>query len=349
MTWIARYLQYPEVVAFLRKVEQGHDQTFADVHAYLSGVRDRIGDLIQESKKGPFAVRADPTRGSDAVSSPTFDAPVSKFIGAPDCAFAPYKVAHRNFAKVLAQLATLRDEFRGKIGTICKNMKADLDVLSDARAHFDAAYQAYQQAAVDLTAAADRRAPNLGELKAQFIAAQRTAVDLHTHMNEMIAQTAMKMEGGLTAYEEAERWKSEQIQAFLTGVAEWCELFSAEVDKSSGQFARLKQAIPSDEALMTMMDGTRFPDPRSCDEFQINRLDPAVMHFVDGAVLFPNAAKERLPLFRVAGACPGGRDRLPVSQGDIICQIEDRGDTILAMNINNVKGIVPRSALAPLG
>jgi hypothetical protein len=330
MTWAARYLQYADAIAFLRKVEQEHDQTFSDIHSYLSSVQTTIAEHIVQTDHLP--------RVTDAVS---------QFIAAPDCAFAPYKYAHRTFSKLLSQLTALRDEFRGKIETICKNMKADLDVLSDARGHFDAAYQAYRQAAADLTAAADRRAPNLADLKAQFIAAQQTAVDLHTHMNEMIAQTAMKMEGGLTAYEEAEQWKSEKIQAFLAAVADWSEKFSGQIDCSSSTFSGLKRQIPGDEALMSLMDGTRFPDPRLCDDFVINRVDPAVVAFVDGPVLFPNAAKEKLPLFRVEKACAGGREKLALNPGDIVCQIEDRGDSIWAATINDIKGVVPKSALKP--
>lgn len=295
----------------------------------------------------PMLPDAPPAR-SGAISGPSapkFDEHVSLFIGAPDCAFAPFKSANRHFQKFLTQLLTLRDDYRAKVDTICKNMKADLDVLTDARARFDAAYAAYKHAADDLKSAADRRAANLADLKTQFVTAQKTAVDLHTHMNEMTAQTAMKMEGGLTAYEEAEQWKTEQIKAFMGAVAEWAEQFSKQLEASNATFMRLKRNIPSDEALLGLMDGSLFPDPRACDEFQAVKIDPVVAQYLDGPGLFPGATQEGKALFRVTKACPAEGIRLAVTPGEIICQLEDKGDSIWAANVNDARGLVPRSAI----
>jgi hypothetical protein len=45
----------------------------------------------------------------------------------------------------------------------------------------------------------------LADLKAAFANAHKTACDLHTVQNEILAQAAVKMEGALNVYKEVEQ------------------------------------------------------------------------------------------------------------------------------------------------
>jgi hypothetical protein len=347
MTWSSPYLQYSDAVAFLRKVEQENSQVFNELQSYLELVRQKFDELMEDSKASPVRNLVSVPR-MDLVPRPSAvqEAPISQFLLAPDFAFSPYAAASQQFPRLVAQLTTLRDEFHAKLDTICKNMTTDLDVLSGTRTRLDKAYSLYQKAADELRAAADRKGPDIAELKAAFVAAQQKAVDRHTEMNEMTAQTAMKMEGALTAYEEAEQWKSEQIRGFLLAVADWCEEFSKKFEGSNANFQRLTRKIPTDEDLMTTFDGSKLPDPRSCDDFVVVRMDHGIMQILDPPSLFPNAAKDGLPLFRVTKTCHAEGRKLGVATGEIVCQIEERGDSIWAATINDVTGFVPKSAIA---
>jgi hypothetical protein len=227
------------------------------------------------------------------------------------------------------------------------NMKGGLDGLSDARTRFETAYSRYKQLGSDLEHAAGQGAPNLPDLKAQFVTAQREAVELHTHMNEVTAQTAVKMEGTMTSYEEIEEWRSEQLKDLIDLVARWCEDFTKQLADGSDRWAAFLKRIPDERAIDELFNASDLPKPFKDDRYHIVRIDPRATQHLDASTMFVDEQKKKGVLHRVTTPCRAHGDYMAAIAGEIICATEDKGDDVMAVNINSANGLLPKSALAP--
>jgi hypothetical protein len=252
----------------------------------------------------------------------------------------------RGFNRVRAFLDDMQKEYYGRMEILLANMKGGLDGLSDARARFETAYSHYKQLGSDLQRAADRGAPNLPDLKAQFVAAQREAVELHTHMNEVTAQTAVKMEGTMTSYEEIEEWRSKQLKDIIDLVARSCEDFAEQLTDGSDRWAAFLERIPDERAINKLFDASDLPKPFKDDRYHIIRIDPRATQHLDASTMFVDEQKKKGVLHRVTTACRAHGDYMAAIAGEVICATKDKGDDVMAVNINGANGLLPKSALA---
>jgi hypothetical protein len=264
-------------------------------------------------------------------------------------ASASFRFAHRQLEGVIGKLSGFRDEYKSKMDSLLGNFKEYLDGLSDGQTRFTAAHGRYTQAARELREAADRGAPT-ADLKSAFVDAQRQAVDLHTRLNELTLQTAMRLEGALTGFEEAEQWRSERLQEFLQIFAAWCDEFARHVGDSAMTLQHLQRLIPDQVALVETFQAADFPDvqiglPDDC--FQIVRIDPRATQYLEASGMFTAEQKQGKALFIVTNSCEGSSEFLAVQQGEVVCAIEEKVDLIVALNINGATGLVSKLVLEP--
>jgi hypothetical protein len=112
----------------------------------------------------------------------------------------------------------------------------------------------------------------------------------------------------------------------------------------------LQRLIPDQVALVETFQAAEFPDigdglPDDC--FQIVRVDPRATQYLEKSAMFVKEQKEGKHLFSVATACKATGEFLGVQQGEVVCAIEEKADTIIALNINGAKGLLYRSVLEP--
>lgn len=366
MTWITSSLDYPGALDFLQNAMMSNVQVFSKLRSYIESIRDRFTDLqkpivspsagISPSSTSarpfgtsprPFSTSSRPFSTSSRSTSSTSDtqALTSKCVAVSMGTMGVFAKAGKLLSSLEKQLSVIENQFNTMIEVPCKEMQKQLAELERARALASEAYAAYEQAGANLRTAADRRSDNLSELKAAFVAAQGRAHDRHAELNDKAVVAAEAIEGVLSAYEEAEKWKSNQIQGFVIAAAEWGAQFAASFGDVSKSFEALKVGLPREEQLLRIFDPNRLPDPETCDEFRLASMDNRVAQLVDPVVLFPNAAKEKHPLYKVTQQCQGQANKLSVAPGDIVCEINEKEDFIEAETINGAKGMIPKSAL----
>jgi hypothetical protein len=83
------------------------------------------------------------------------------------------------------------------------------------------------------------------------------------------------------------------------------------------------------------------------DSFQIVRIDPRVTQFLEASEMFIAEQKSGMPLFRVRTALSAHDTYIAVEQGEVVAQVEERPEAIVAVMINDGRGLVPRTALEP--
>lgn len=166
-----------------------------------------------------------------SAEAPDADAPDSDFSKLFDVGARPFRLGHRECGKLVVALSTISDEYKSKMDSLLANFGSALDDLPDARTRFNGAYERYKQCGEEL-----RAAPDVPELKPAFVEAQRAAVALHTNLNDLTLQIAMKIESALTQFEEIEVWRSEKLAQFLKGFAQWCADFAQSVDETNVLF-----------------------------------------------------------------------------------------------------------------
>jgi hypothetical protein len=110
----------------------------------------------------------------------------------------------------------------------------------------------------------------------------------------------------------------------------------------------MRLTLPNDHVLSSLFDPSKYQNPRGCEDFVVVRVESVIAQLLEGKVLFPDAVKERRMLYRIAQNCPGRGNNLALAEGDVVCQLEDRRDSILAVTINDTQGLVPKSALVAL-
>jgi hypothetical protein len=347
MDWNSAKLQYGDALKFLRKVKDENISMFTELDHYLKDVLDRLEHLLNESQ-GPLDSMGVhlPPRSEDGGSSASSIRPTQS-AQATDCIVVGFKAAFRRFESVHASLATVSQQYHVRMDTLLANFQDGLAGLSDAHKRFDAAYSRYRQLGEDLRQAADRRAPDVADLKEQFVAAQREAVELHTHMNDLTAQTALRMEGTMTSYEDIEQWRSDQLTEFFTVVVDWSEYFAAQLKEGAERWAAFAGTIPDDSELEALFDGSDLPQPHADDRYQAVRIDPRTTQHLDATMMFVSEQKKKGELFRVTKNCIAHGQFMAAVEGEIVCATEDKGDNVMVVNINEASGLLPKDALAP--
>jgi hypothetical protein len=190
---------------------------------------------------------------------------------------------------------------------------------------------------------ADQNAPNLTDLKAMFVAAQEKAVVSFNEMHQVAAQTAVKIEVSLSAYEDIELWRSEQLQEFVRRIAQWCDNIATQSLEASVELNSLMRAVPSDQELTELLDAYALPDPARDPKYQVVRIEPRVGQLIDPTIVLGRTGQ----LYTVVRECQPRGDFIAAAVGEVVAALEDKGETLLVLNVNELKGLIPRSALEP--
>jgi hypothetical protein len=272
--------------------------------------------------------------------SPTTSSSAPNFSVVYDAASAPFRFAHREFDSILTKLLSLRDEYSRKLDDIIAPFRDVLTARSEIETRFSSAYERYRKAGDDLKAA-DPTSHNFADLKTAFVNSQDQAIQLHTNFNELTLQAGVTIESSLSGFEECEQWRVDRVKEVFRVFATWCDAFARQIDDSQTTIGHLKRLVPQSNAIAEIFD---LGDCQY-DSFQTVPIDPRATHYIDQSVMFVDEQKKGCPLFRVKTALHGEGGFLPVLQGEVVCQVEERPEYIVAVTINGGRGRVPRNAL----
>jgi hypothetical protein len=231
---------------------------------------------------------------------------------------------------------------------IVTKLKVALDSLTDAKARSANAYFQYQTAADGLKTAFDSHAPNIKECRSAFVHAQQHAIECHSHMNDITAQSGMLIEDCLSQFEDVEAFWSAQLSEFIGKVAVWLDNLATGLEEGNNGIQQLVRLIPELVSIEHSLDLSGFQQPLADDRFQLLPLDVKLSRILDPKVLFPVEAKKGMLFYRAVKDCPGGGENLPVCQGEVVCCLRGKFDAIIAMNLNESVGVVPLSHLVPV-
>jgi hypothetical protein len=268
-----------------------------------------------------------------------------------ETATSSFRQGQRAFDSVLGKLSSCRDQYKAKMDGIIGIFKSELDSVAEARNRFSGAYKGYTQAGEELKSAAGRSAPNVGELKSAFVEAQRNAVEVHNALTELTVQTALKLESALSQFEDTEEWRSNHLKDLLIEVANWIEGFAHSIDESQIPIRQLQRLAPEVSAIADVFASAgSLPDAdagTAADNFQIIPIDPLALQFIEASAIFKEEQKQGMPLHRVIKTTKAHADYIDVEQGAVICQLEDKGNVIMALTINGSRGLVEKASLVP--
>jgi hypothetical protein len=222
-------------------------------------------------------------------------------------------------------------------------MASHLNAFEDARNRFTIEHAKYKRSAERLQEGAKQNSGNLSDLKAAFSAAQKKAVVFYNQVNQLAGQTALKIEESLSAYEDIELWRSEQLQGFVLRIAQWCDDIATQCHEVCVGLNSLMRLVPSDQALGELLDPEALPDCARDPKYQVVRIDPRVGQFIDPAVVF---GKTGMPCSVVRECQPRG-DLIAAAVGEVVAALDDKGEAVLVVNVNDIKGLIPRAALEP--
>ncbi|OHT11628.1 hypothetical protein TRFO_03820 [Tritrichomonas foetus] len=374
--WISDNLSYAQTLNLFKETNQEGQRIFTRIIDYFNFISARFNKFIEDeslrslphisvdshrasimpNKSKPLVpgfMTSSPTPGTrqsvDIMpSSPTSrDSPT--YQTAQLCQIQPFRVAAEKLkTEYIPYLVQLRQDYFKKMMGVTEKASGALKSLQESKDRRKSAYEIYCQAGENLKAAYDSKSPELEILKRSFLEAQKNAVDTHTHMNEVTAQTAMKMESAITEFEDIERWRSDSFKDIMKRFSDWLGMLGGEVKKGNSYFDQLLQLVPNDEDLEKNMNVSELPVPAADVDYQIVPLSLLFSKFLPADEIFKNEIKNGGRLFRVKEDCPAHGQFLNVVAGEIIVSLSMSGNNILAKDINDCEGLVPTRAVEPL-
>lgn len=232
-------------------------------------------------------------------------------------------------------------EYDQKFTEILDNFKQTLKSYSDTRTKYDNDYKSYVQAGDTVKA----KGSNNKKLLDAFFKAKKTALDSHLQLENITAETSMKMEQILTEYEDLELWRAERMQQFLTTLCDIFNKISQKVLEGKTELYSAVHHIPIQNDANMLTDFNFIPPAEADNKYQTICINTVITHVLKPEQLYPDDIKEHRPIFKVTRDYDGPRLHLHVKSGDLIVGLSEEGDFYRCKDVNECIALVPKSIL----
>ncbi|KAK8848055.1 hypothetical protein M9Y10_019110 [Tritrichomonas musculus] len=346
--WNDEYLTYDQTVELFNKTLKGGKSVFFGIQAYFDEMLKKFNSFLvaqpqQQSQSPPQKLRP-----ATIVEKPTANNRNStgSFIG--DRASNPI-LTLRQTANYLIQFSKfLKDttsEYESRMQEVINKATGALQVLKEAKSRREYAYDMYAKSGEELKVSYDNKYPNLPEMQSNFLEFQKNAVDAHTHMNEVTAQTAMKMESAISEFEDIEKWRSDKFKEIIDNFSTWLRTFSHDLSQSSQMLEFLFGQIPTDESIEKSMDTSELLVPAADADYQIAQVDLLFSKFIPTSEIFKEEQQQGKELYQVTAECDAHGQFLRAVPGEIVVALEVNEENIKARDINECEGLIPLSSV----
>lgn len=349
-TWNGKYLTYEQSVDLFSKALEGGKSVFFGIQCYFDELLKKFNSFIvtqpQVSMTSPEArtkrsVTMVPRQQTQRMSSPTMlpdqSNPLLTLRDTANCLV--------EFNKFLKETSS---EYQSKMQEVINKATLAIKTLKEAKSRRELAYEMYSKTGDELKLSYDKKYANLPEMQSKFLEFQKNAVDAHTHMNEVTAQTAMKMESAISEFEDIEKWRSDKLKEIIDSLSSWLKTLSHDLSQSNSMLELLLGQIPSDEAIEKSLDTSELLVPAADEDYQIIPIDLLFSKFVPKDELFKEEQKQGKQLYKIIADCDAHGKYLKAVVDEVVVALEVDDQNITARDINECEGLIPLTAVEKL-
>ena len=352
MKWTSENLSYPESLKVMKSVKSESERIFSRINQYFDGLALKFtvfaqGQQQQQPINRTRANTVQPKSSSishDLDNRPSLEKSVtfSELLTNRICAFENAGIRLKEeFSSTITQKSI---EYSSKMKEMIDKAEDALNSFEQAKKRRNEAYEKYQQAAETLKSNYNNKGM-LPSLKNAFLQAQKDAVDTHTNMNEVAAQTTMKMEGAMSEFEDIERWRSEALKEIISKFINWANKFNQELATENNALEELKNKLPNKDRIMSILNISSIPTPSTEIDYQIFPINPLFSKVIPKKDLYKDEVGKGAKLYRVKQDVKLGGQYVNLVQDEIVAGLEDRGNDIYIRNINECEGLAPKNSL----
>jgi hypothetical protein len=330
MTLSGDFSRYPETVELVQKIRTERATTLNELPTYFSRIKSKLEAFSEPRTPEAGRRRSSQIQFSDAQQfyNPAFASSLTNFD-----------------TLLIRTLTSFTGDYNSRIDAIASQLKSALDTLTSSRSVAEKANAAYATAGEELKVAFDSQSPNLKTCRSAFVKAQQYALEMHTRMNDVAADSSMQIETGLSQFEDLERFWSRGLADIMGKVADWLEDLAQDLDKAVVLSHQMMGVIPEPQSIEKALNLADLLEPATDDKFQGIQLDRKLFQILDMQILYQAEIAKGLLLYRAVRDCPGSRGNLPVAAGELVVGLKAKGDMIVAKNLNESVGDVPVAAL----
>lgn len=357
--WNSQFHMYSESLEILKKMHEDSLVLMKNINSYFSKLAQEINDFTENSinpgGEGPNRRRTPSvqrlsnkfsrseshnSKDQQSNSPPT---PFNTIHLAQVCAL---KTSHMHLNEFTENNNKLFQEYHNKMNEIYTSAINAITSVEESKSFYEKAYKAYQDAGEQLKKAYDSGSSKLDEKKENFIEKQTKAVESHTHLNEVTAQTALLLESAMTQFEDQEQAKYEMFKQIIIGFGYWLEELAKNFDESSVQYEELLTNLPTIEQLNKLFDSHSIPNPKSDIQYQLIRVNPDLSIHLKASQFFKEEQVPGRTVYRVTEDFSGdGAEFLSVKKGHLVLSLEQRPPNVYVKDINECEGMIPLNIL----
>lgn len=348
--WNGQYLTYEQSVELFSKTLEGGKSVFSNLQGYFDEILKKFNSFIitQAPSSSPPQPQIKQRSATTLFKQPIARNSTSTLI--PEQS-NPLMTLRESANSLIAYNQYLRDsssEYQSKMQEVIHKANSALKTLKEAKSRRELAYEMYLKTGEELKLSYDKKYANIVEMQQKFLEFQKNAVDAHTHMNEVTAQTAMKMESAISEFEDIEKWRSDKLKEVIDKLSNWLQTLKHDLGESNTMLQVLLSQIPSDETIEKSMDTNELLDPAADSEYQIIPIDLLFSKFIPKDELFKEEQKQGRLLYEVISECEAHGKFLKAVTGEIVVALEVDDQNIKARDINDCEGLIPLAAVRKL-
>ena len=257
-----------------------------------------------------------------------------------------FQIASRSTYKYIQMITSIIKQYDEKAKELCEKATDSLNSLRIAEDCREKAYQKYTEAGEKLKRAYDAKDPNLPAIQNEFLAAQKNAVDTHVHMNDVSAQTEMRMEGAISQFEDVQKWRSNELQEIVDKFVVWISELAKQFKQNNEELDKILHKIPSDSVIDQKMTLSELVAPEADIDYQILQVNPLITSYIPKDDLFKEEVSQGKKLYVVTKECEAHGRYLGAIVSEIVVALNDEGNDYYVKNINECEGLIPKSILA---
>ena len=216
--WNNQYLTYEQSVELFTKTLEGGKAVFYSIQGYFDELLKKFNSFIvtQPQALPPILGTSKPRSATTLFKQPTISRNSSpSIIPEQNNTLMILRETANSLVDYNQFLKNTSSEYQAKMQEVINKATLALRTLKEAKSRRELAYEMYSKTGDELKLSYDKHYDNLPEMQSKFLEFQKNAVDAHTHMNEVTAQTAMKMESAISEFEDIEKWRSDKLKEII--------------------------------------------------------------------------------------------------------------------------------------
>lgn len=313
----------------------------------LAKCYEDTGDKFQNSSKSLSEIIIDKSEINSENESASF-ATLKKLATNEFSSYRNFGFAGQAFKfKIANEIHDCLEDYRRLGDDLLRKFNECNDALKESQRIKEESYEKYIEAGNAVKQAFETGSKNLQLCRDNFVKAQKEALESYNKNKSENVRVQTSIEYLLCDYENLEKWRVESLQKLFKEVASNFKHIGTLFQESSTAINSELNSIDENGCCKSLMNCSYIKDACASPKYQIVSVPPIASSFLDMSQVWKDEINNGAKIGNVRDNYKSEDcNQLDAKQNEVVLVLEDLGDNLKCMNINDCIGLLPSSVVS---